>query len=35
MRLAHTPVERVDLDEVAQVTRALLVLALRRCGVRS
>jgi len=33
MRWAHAPSERVDLEEVGQVTRALLVLALRRCGV--
>jgi len=35
MRWAHAPSERVDLDELVQVTRALLVLALRRCGVAS
>lgn len=33
-RLAHAPMERVELDELVQVTRALVVLALRRCGVR-
>ncbi len=33
-RLAHAPMECVDLDELVQVTRALVVLALRRCGVR-
>ncbi len=33
MRWAHAPSERVDLDELVQVTRALVVLALRRCGV--
>jgi acetylornithine deacetylase len=35
MRWAHAPSERVDLDELVQVTRALVVLALRRCGVGS
>jgi acetylornithine deacetylase len=35
MRWAHAPSERVDLDELVQVTRALLVLAVRRCGVAS
>jgi acetylornithine deacetylase len=34
LRLAHAPLERVDLDELVQVTRSLVVLALRRCGVR-
>ncbi len=29
---AHAPLERVDLDELVQVTRSLIVLALRRCG---
>jgi acetylornithine deacetylase len=29
---AHGPQEHVDLDETIGVTRALLVLALRRCG---
>ena len=33
MRWAHAPSERVDLDELVQVTRSLLVLTLRRCGV--
>jgi acetylornithine deacetylase len=33
-RLAHAPMECVDIDELVQVTRALVVLALRRCGVR-
>lgn len=33
-RLAHAPMECVDLDELVQVTRALLVLTLRRCGAR-
>jgi acetylornithine deacetylase len=32
MREAHTPLEKVPLDELVQVTRALVVLALRRCG---
>ncbi len=32
-RYAHAPLERVELDELVQVTRALVVLALRRCGV--
>ena len=31
-RLAHAPMEYVDLEELADVTRALLVLAMRRCG---
>jgi acetylornithine deacetylase len=30
---AHAPLEKVDLDELMQVTRALVVLSLRRCGV--
>ena len=30
---AHAPLEKVDLDQLVQVTRALTVLALRRCGV--
>jgi acetylornithine deacetylase len=34
-RLAHAPMERVELDELLHVTRALVVLALRRCGVRA
>ena len=33
IRVAHGAAERVDLDEVAAVTRALIVLTLRRCGV--
>ncbi len=32
---AHSPLEKVDLDELIQVTRALVVLTLRRCGVAS
>ncbi len=32
IRVAHGPQEQVDLDELVQVTRALTVLALRRCG---
>jgi acetylornithine deacetylase len=35
IRFAHGPMEQVDLDEVLQVTRALIVLTLRRCGVVS
>jgi acetylornithine deacetylase len=35
MEDAHSPLERVDLDQLVEVTRALLVLALRRCGVTS
>jgi acetylornithine deacetylase len=31
-RLAHAPMERVELDELFHVTRSLLVLAMRRCG---
>ena len=30
---AHAPLEKVDLDQLVQVTRALTVLALRRCGI--
>lgn len=30
---AHAPLEKVDLDQLTQVTRSLVVLALRRCGV--
>jgi acetylornithine deacetylase len=33
--LAHSPHESVDLGELAQVTRALIVLALRRCGAEA
>jgi len=29
---AHAPLEKVGLDQLVQVTRALLLLALRRCG---
>jgi acetylornithine deacetylase len=32
---AHAPLERVDIEELMQVTRALLVLALRRCGAHA
>lgn len=32
IRLAHSPMEHVDLAEVAGVARALVLLALRRCG---
>jgi acetylornithine deacetylase len=35
IRVAHGPQEHVQLDELVQVTKALVVLALRRCGVRS
>ena len=35
VRVAHGPHEHVNLEELAQVTRALVVLALRRCGVRA
>ncbi len=31
IRFAHAPLEKVELDELVQVTRALLVLAVRRC----
>lgn len=34
VRLAHGPSESVDLDELVQVTRALLLLTIRRCGIR-
>lgn len=34
VRFAHAPREQVDLREVRDVTRALALLALRRCGVR-
>jgi acetylornithine deacetylase len=34
-RLAHAPMECVQIDELVEVTRSLLVLALRRCGVAS
>jgi acetylornithine deacetylase len=32
---AHTPLEKVDLEQLVEVTRSLVVLALRRCGVAS
>jgi acetylornithine deacetylase len=32
---AHTPLERVALSQVVEVTRALVLLALRRCGVEA
>ena len=32
-RLAHAPLEHVEMAEVVAVTRALVVLAMRRCGV--
>jgi len=35
VRVAHGPREHVPLDELVQVTRALVVLALRRCGVHA
>jgi acetylornithine deacetylase len=35
IRVAHGPQEHVNLEELAQVTRALVVLTLRRCGVRA
>jgi len=35
IRVAHGPQEHVELDEVTQVARALVVLTLRRCGVRA
>ena len=35
IRVAHGPHEHVNLEELAQVTRALVVLTLRRCGVRA
>jgi len=34
VRLAHAPREEVDLDELIEVTRSLVVLAVRRCGAR-
>ncbi len=34
IRVAHGPQEHVMLEEVAQVARALVLLTLRRCGVR-
>jgi acetylornithine deacetylase len=30
---AHTPLETVQIEEVVRVTRALVVLAVRRCGI--
>jgi acetylornithine deacetylase/succinyl-diaminopimelate desuccinylase-like protein len=33
MENAHSPLERIDLDQLVEVTRALTLLALRRCGV--
>jgi acetylornithine deacetylase len=33
MQEAHSPLEKVRLGQVVQVTRALVVLTLRRCGV--
>ena len=30
---AHAPLERVDLDQLVQVTRALVLLTVRRCGI--
>jgi acetylornithine deacetylase len=35
IRVAHGPQENVSLEDVAQVARALVVLTLRRCGVRA
>jgi acetylornithine deacetylase/succinyl-diaminopimelate desuccinylase-like protein len=35
MREAHTPLEKVPLDQLVDVTRSLVLLALRRCGVAS
>jgi acetylornithine deacetylase len=32
---AHAPLEKVDLDQLVQVTRSLVLLTLRRCGVAS
>jgi acetylornithine deacetylase len=34
VRFAHAPREQVELAELRQATRALALLALRRCGVR-
>jgi len=34
VRFAHAPREQVELDEMIQVTRALALLAVRRCGGR-
>jgi len=33
MREAHAPLEKVDLEQLMQVTRSLVLLTLRRCGV--
>jgi acetylornithine deacetylase len=33
MENAHSPLERIDVDQLVEVTRALTLLALRRCGV--
>jgi len=35
IRVAHGPLEHVVLEEVSQVARALVVLALRRCGAEA
>ncbi|MDQ3737601.1 MAG: ArgE/DapE family deacylase [Actinomycetota bacterium] len=35
VRFAHAPRERVVIDEVLDVARALTLLTLRRCGVRT
>ena len=35
IRVAHGPQEHVNLEELIQVARALVVLTLRRCGVRA
>ncbi len=35
MQDAHSPLEKIDLDQLVQVTRALTVLTLRRCGLVS
>ena len=32
IRVAHGPHEQVDIEQLVQVTRSLVVLALRRCG---
>ena len=32
---AHAPLEKVEIDQVVEVARSLVVLALRRCGVAS
>jgi acetylornithine deacetylase len=32
---AHAPLEKVEIDQVMEVARSLVVLALRRCGVAS